>query len=227
MFAEGNNGGRKYQCFVCSLIYDEFDEFSAHIVNEHEEGTDYVLCPLERCKAPVRCIKSHYKARHPSEKMPHKGMLKATIWRDIDPQGKIKKRKAKFRTGWHESSKMKKNFYYRSSWEKITYECLDSWHDVVAYDVEPFKIPYIHNGECHDYIPDLFIAFLDGHKEIWEIKPTNQTSLKKNQDKWFSARRACEAREWNFIVVTEQVMNKLKIKVKNQYLDETSDDDYS
>jgi hypothetical protein len=223
MFEE-KSSSRKYQCFVCAIQYDQFDEFKAHIIDEHEEGTDYVLCPLDRCKAPIRDVKAHFKARHPGQVMPKKGMLRATMWRDITPQGKAKKRKTKFRVGWHESSKMKQSFYYRSSWEKITYECLDSWNEVVAYAVEPFKIPYIHNGECHDYLPDLFVAFLDGHKEIWEIKPTSQTGLKKNQDKWFAARRACEAREWDFIVVTEQVMTKLKKTVKNQFLEDVEDD---
>jgi rubredoxin len=229
MFGEKSNL-RRYQCFVCGLQFDndQFDEFSAHIVDNHEEGRDYVLCPLNRCKAPIRDVRAHFKARHGSEKLPQAGMMKATIWRDVSPQGKTKK-KTKFREGWHESNKMQKNFYYRSGWEKIVYECLDSWNEVVAYDVEPFKIPYIHNGECHDYIPDLFVAFLDGHKEIWEVKPTSQTSLKKNQDKWFSARKACEAREWEFVVVTEQIMEKLKKKVKNQYLEDDtySDDDGS
>lgn len=212
------NNQRKFQCFICGIQYTEFSEFKEHIVEKHEEGRDYVLCPLERCKAPVRDVRTHFKAKHPYEKVPPKGQLKAIIWRDIKDNGKIKKRKPKFREGYYESTKMNKSFYYRSGWECTVYELLDSWNQVIAYEVEPFEIPYIHEGNAHMYKPDLFIAFLNGKKEIWEIKPSNQTSLKKNQDKWFSAKRACEVRGWGFEVINEIMIEKLKKAVKNQYL---------
>jgi hypothetical protein len=204
-------------------MFDALDEFTSHIVETHDEGTDYIVCPLERCKAPVRDMRMHFKAKHPGDKLPQKGMMKATIWRDISAKGQVKKRKAKFREGWHQSTKMGKNFYYRSGYEKIVYECLDSWHEVIAYEAEPFEIPYIHEGQCHNYIPDAFIAFLDGHKEVWEIKPANQTLLEKNQSKWFSAKKACEARGWGFEFITETTINKLKKKVKDQFLQDQSE----
>ncbi len=95
-----NKHKRKYQCFVCGREYEEFPKFKEHVVDSHEEGTDYVRCPLGRCQAPVRDVKLHFKARHPSEKKLPKGTypLKATIWRDIK-KGKIKKRKPNFITG--------------------------------------------------------------------------------------------------------------------------------
>ena len=219
----GQSNVRKFQCFVCGVMFDALDEFTSHIVETHDEGTDYIVCPLERCKAPVRDMRMHFKAKHPGDKLPQKGMMKATIWRDISAKGQVKKRKAKFREGWHQSTKMGKNFYYRSGYEKIVYECLDSWHEVIAYEAEPFEIPYIHEGQCHNYIPDAFIAFLDGHKEVWEIKPANQTLLEKNQSKWFSAKKACEARGWGFEVITETTINKLKKKVKDQFLQDQSE----
>ncbi len=214
----GKSNIRKFQCFICGVMHDSFEEFKSHIIENHEEGTDYIPCPLERCKAPVRDMKAHFKAKHPSEAIPKKGMMKATVWRDISTKGQIKKRKARFREGWHQSTKMQKSFYYRSGYEKIVYECLDSWNEVVAYQAEPFKIPYIHEGECHEYTPDVFIAFLNDRKEVWEIKPANQTLLERNQNKWFSAKKACEARGWGFEVITEQSINKLKKKAKTQHL---------
>ena len=212
---------RRFQCFVCAVQFDEFEEYSKHIIENHEEGQDYVKCPLTRCQAPVRCVRTHFKAKHPSEKLPQVGQLKATIWRDISPQGKIKKRRPKFREGWHQSTKMGKNFYYRSGYEKTVYELLDSWHNCTAYEVEPFAIPYIHQGEQHDYTPDVLVSYLNGFMEVWEIKPANQTLLEKNQDKWFAAQRACEARCWGFKVMTESSINKLKKTVKEQYLNES------
>lgn len=208
---------RKYQCFICSLLFNEYDEYKNHILENHEEGTDYIKCPLEYCQVPVRCIRSHFKAKHPHSEIPKVNLLKAIVWRDVAPNGKIKK-KIKFREGWHDSTKMNKSFYFRSGYEKTVYELLDSWYKVSAYEAEPFQIPYIHEGQQHNYTPDLFISFIDSTIEIWEIKPANQTLLEKNQDKWFSAKRACEAKGWGFEVVTEQTIEKLKKTVKNQYL---------
>lgn len=213
-----NNKSRKYQCFVCGVQHDLFDEFTKHIKEKHEEGRDYVVCPLPRCGAAVRDVRTHFKARHPGQPVPPKGMMKASVWREVTPDGGIKTKKPKFREGFYESTKMKKSFHYRSGWEAKVYEYLDAWNEVIAYEVEPFEIPYIHEGEAHKYKPDLFIAFLDGHNEVWEVKPSNQTTLQKNKDKWFSARLACEARGWGFEVVTEILIEKLKNKVKNQHL---------
>lgn len=207
---------RKYCCFVCGIIQNDFEEFKTHIINSHEIGRDYILCPLERCQAPVRDLVTHFKVKHPSEKPPQKGLLKSTMWKDFS--GKKPKTKRTFQEGYHESTKMNKNFYHRSGYEKQIFELLDKWNEVIAYDVEPFKLPYTHNGEIHSYTPDVFIAFSNGKKEVWEIKPSNQTDLQKNKDKWQSATLACQARGWEFIVVTEKGINKLKKQVQEQYL---------
>lgn len=223
MFEEKSNK-RKFQCYVCGVMFTEFNEFTEHIIKEHEEGRDYVFCPLQRCKTPVRDVTSHFRLFHPQEKIPKIGQLKALVWRDISAQGKVKTKKPAFKQGYYESTKMNKAFLYRSGWEATVFELLDSWNEVVAFEAEPFDIPYIHEGTCHKYKPDIFIAFLDGRKAVWEVKPSNQTYLEKNQDKWFSARKACEARDWEFTVITEQVIEKLKKTVKNQHLQNYDDD---
>ena len=215
---DNNSQKRKYQCFVCGVAFLDFEEYKSHIIQNHEEGTDYVKCPLARCQAPVRDVRVHFKAIHPSETLPKQGMLKATLWRDITADGKAKKKKPKCREGYYQSTKMGKAFFYRSGWEATVFECLDSWNEVLAYEVEPFEIPYIHKGESHKYIPDVFVMFLDGRKEVWEIKPSSQTHLQMNQDKWYSAKIACEARGWNFEVIVEQRIEKLKKIIKEQYL---------
>lgn len=208
---------RKYVCFICGRAYTEFSEFSQHIIESHEEGREYIICPLERCKAPIRDLKLHFKCKHPTEKVPEKGMLKAIVWKDFNTKsGKSKTRKPNFRQGWYESTKMRKNFHYRSGYEATVYECLDQLDEVFGFDVEPFEVPYIHQGEPRTYIPDLFVSFVDGKKEIWEIKPSNQTSLQINQDKWHACAAACQARGWELVVITEMGIEKLKKKVKGQ-----------
>jgi hypothetical protein len=225
MFQNSNKDQRKYCCYVCGVLFDVFEEFTTHIIEKHEEGRDYVLCPLERCKCPVRDVKLHYKVKHPSEKLPTKGLMKAIVWRDISTKGKVKVKKRNFREGYHHSTKMGKDFYHRSGYEKKIFELLDEWHEVMAYDVEPFKIPYIHEGEVHQYTPDVFVAYQNGKKEIWEIKPANQTNLPKNKDKWEAANLACQARGWEFTVLTEKGINMVANKVKQQFMENKQEDE--
>jgi hypothetical protein len=135
------------------------------------------------------------------------------IWKDFK-QGKPKTRKPKFKEGWHESTKMHRTFRYRSGYEKTVYECLDAMPEIVGYSVEPFRIPYIHEGQEHEYIPDILVIYNNDHKEVWEVKPASQTNLDINRNKWAAASRECAARGWEFMVITEQGINKLKKRVR-------------
>ena len=209
-FNSNTDKKKQYQCFVCGVMFDNLDTYKEHIIDTHDEGRDYILCPLNYCKTPVRDVRLHFTCRHPGQKIPKKGQLKAMIWRDFSPKGGKKTRKPKFKDGWHESIKMNRKFYYRSGYEKTVFECLDVLPEIEAYIVEPFKIPYIWDGTVHEYTPDLIVTFIDGHKELWEIKPSNQTLLEQNQCKWKAAAAACLTRGWKFEVYTEVGINKLK-----------------
>jgi hypothetical protein len=208
-------------CFVCGKNHKVFEEYKKHIIDMHEEGREYVICPLARCGAPVRDLRLHFKAKHPSEaSVPKTGQMKAMIWKDQGPRkdgGKLKQRKPKFREGYLVSTKNGgREMHYRSGMECDVYECLESMSEVVSYDVEPFKVQYTFEGEVHEYNPDLSILFDDGHIEIWEIKPANQTHLPRNNAKWTACNQYCQARGFNFMVLTEVGMGKLKQRTKNQ-----------
>ena len=213
---ENKKNTKIFQCFICGIQFSNEDndglkKYKDHIIDTHDEGRDYVLCPLSYCSFPVRCIRTHFQARHPGQKCPKIGQLKAMIWRDFSPKGK-KTRKPHFKDGWHESTKMNRKYYYRSGYEKAVFECLDVLPEIEAYVVEPFKIPYIFDAGVHEYTPDLIVTFRDGHKELWEIKPISQTLLEQNQCKWKAAAAACLTRGWKFVVITEKGINKLKRK---------------
>jgi hypothetical protein len=214
---EPGKGQRKYQCFVCGRQYLEFDEYKLHITESHDEGRDYVICPLGRCGAPVRDVKLHFKTKHPSEIMPQKGMMKAMVWRDFK-DGKCQKVKGpKNRRGYHDSTKMQKQFFFRSGWEKEVYEYLDAEPDVLGYKAEPFEIVYVWKGEQHKYTPDIYVYFVDGRTQLWEVKPANQTLLEQNQCKWGAAETQCSLRGWKFCVITEVEMGKFK--KRKEYLE--------
>ena len=216
---EPEKNKRKYQCFCCGVQFDDIFEYKTHIIEKHEEGRDYVLCPLQRCGMPVRDTRLHFKVAHARESLPKGCMLKAMIWKDFSSKGKGRTKKPNYRDGDYHSVKMNTVFHYRSGYEEQVYNCLDVLVEVHAFAAEPFKIPYIFNGETHHYTPDILVSFTNGNKEVWEIKPANQTNLPVNKAKWTAAEVACKLRGWNFKVITEQEIQKLKKQVNEQHVE--------
>jgi hypothetical protein len=213
-----DNKSRSYVCFVCGMAHDSFDEYKEHIIESHEEGREYVLCPLSRCRCPVRCVRTHIKAKHPYEKdIPKTGQMKAVIWKDISNKtGKLKQRRPQFREGYLISGKNGgKEMHYRSGMECDVYECLEAMPDIIGYEVEPFAVQYTFEGNIHEYNPDLKVNFVDGRIEIWEIKPSDQTNLPRNKAKWTACDQYCQTRGFGFMVLTEVGMAKLKQNIKN------------
>ena len=204
---------RKWQCFVCGKEYGNYGEYKGHILEDHEEGREFIKCPA--CEAPVRDMKSHYGAKHPNRVIPKNTQMKAIIWFDFK-NGKKKARKPKFRDGYFESKKNNANLHYRSGYECEVYELLEQDEEIKSFSVEPYKVPYLHNGEWHEYVPDLRVNFHDGRVEIWEIKPSTQTNLPQNKDKWRAIKPYAEGLGWEFKVITETEIGKLRVKVKRQ-----------
>lgn len=221
MFEEGqgNKGLRKWQCFCCGVQYDTYEEFKQHILDDHEEGREFIVCPA--CDAPVRDMRTHFKVKHPARPIPTNVQLRTAIWRDFSSTGKKKKtKKPSFREGNFVSQKMNgAELHYRSGYECEVYELLDMDKDVAAFYAEPFKVPYCYKGEWCDYVPDLRIQYLDGRVEIWEIKPANQTGYEKNKAKWSAMNEHAKHHGWQFTVITEVGIGKLKSKVKSQQIE--------
>ena len=210
---------KAYSCFCCGGHFSSYDEFKTHILESHEEGRDFVRCPLPHCGAPVRDAKLHLKVKHPGFKVNFTGQSRAIVWHDFSAKGK-KTRKPRFKQGKYESTKTGKLLTYRSGLEEKLYKVLDRHDDVMSFYSEPFHIDYVHNGQVHKYIPDLIVHFMDGSKAVWEVKPANQTELEQNKNKWRAAEQACKVRGWGFEVYTEQRINKLEGEVIRQKLDE-------
>lgn len=207
---------KTYCCFCCGVQFSDYEEFRGHILDSHEEGRDFVKCPLPHCGAPVRDVKLHMKVKHPGIKANNiKGQTRAIVWHDFSAKGK-KTRKPKFKQGKYESTKTGKILTYRSGLEEKLYKILDRHEDVMSFYSEPFHIDYVHRGQVHKYIPDLIVHFMDGSRAVWEVKPANQTELEQNKDKWRAAEQACKVRGWGFEVFTEQRINKLDREVRGQ-----------
>lgn len=204
---ENNKNIRKYTCFCCGMMYENFHEYKSHIIENHEAGREYVSCPA--CQTPVRDIRSHYKVYHKNLAVPKQGQMKALIWKDQRNPSKRSK-KVSFKEGYFTSLKNNgKQMHYNSSWEETTYSCLEVMSEVVSYEVEPFSIKYLDRGKVREYWPDLIVSYNDGHVEIWEIKPQNQTSLEVNKAKWDACKEYCSHRGWKFEVITEKEISKI------------------
>ena len=220
-YGDNDRNIRKWQCFCCGSQYDTYPEYKDHILAEHEEGREFIKCPT--CEAPVRCLTSHFKAKHPNRVMPKDCQTKAMVWFDFK-SGKRKTRKPKFREGYFESKKNSCSLHYRSGYECEVYELLEQDVDVESFCAEPYKVPYLNEGEWHDYVPDLRVNYLGGRVEIWEIKPSTQTRLQKNKDKWKAMKLYAENLGWQFKVITETEIGKLRARVKQQrFLSEIKD----
>lgn len=205
---------RLWQCFVCNLKVDNYAEYAEHIINKHEFGREYIICPIDSCKAPIRCLKSHFKAIHPKRPIPQNMQMKAIIWKDYKSN---KTKKPTFKEGWFESLKNGgAKLYYRSGYEFEVYKCLENDNDVKSFKAEPFKVPYYFENSWHNYIPDIKVEYKDGTIDIWEIKPKTQMSQEKNQAKWNAMNKYANNLGWGFSVINESGIDKLKHKVKKQ-----------
>ena len=107
MFVSVKLTNRIWQCFVCGEKFEEYGEYAQHITQEHAEGRDFLICPVDTCCAPVRDMRAHFKAKHPNRPMPKNCQMKTTVWRDFSANGKKKTSKpVKFNEGWKQSGEV-------------------------------------------------------------------------------------------------------------------------
>lgn len=120
------------------------------------------------------------------------------------------------------------NIVFRSGWEKRVMEWLDDNINVTQWNSEEIVIPYISpvDNRRHRYFVDFYVEAVGRNGEtkvmLIEVKPKAQTQEPKkpqrktkryltevmtygvNQAKWQAARDFCEAKGWEFKIITEQ-----------------------
>ena len=89
---------KKFSCFVCYEIFDLYCDFKEHIIKNHEEAREYLICPLKHCQCPVRDLRIHFKAKHPGIILPKTIQMRATVWYDFK-DGVRKKKTTGFKDG--------------------------------------------------------------------------------------------------------------------------------
>lgn len=124
---------------------------------------------------------------------------------------------------------------YRSSWEQYVFKYLDMHPSVIEWGSETVVIPYYDptRERKRRYMVDIYMKVKgkdgDIHYYLAEIKPASQvsppvkTSRKRqdvfeseqqtyitNQLKWEAAKKFCQERGWNWMILTEYEIFKKK-----------------
>ena len=117
---------------------------------------------------------------------------------------------------------------YRSLWERRLCVYFDTNPDVLEWSIEPFPISYLYpiDNKNHRYWIDFWVKLKDKNGEIREklieVKPEKYTKPPekkkkitqryiedvetwiKNNAKWTAAKKLCEEKNWDFMILTEK-----------------------
>lgn len=126
-----------------------------------------------------------------------------------------KRRKGRYHRGDYVSSKSGVTYRYRSGWELQYMQFLDLDPNVLEWSYETSSIEYVSNkstGRTRKYIPDFHVKYVDGKREIIEIKPKRKLSGLLVQKKIAAAVQWCDAHHMTFRIITETELKALSIK---------------
>jgi len=110
-----------------------------------------------------------------------------------------------YKSGFYFSKKNNKKLHYRSSYELIAYQILESLSKVKSYKVEPIKIKYFDGEINRNTIPDLLITYMDGSKELIEVKAQWEIDKRqKTRAKLQAMAQYAKLKNWLFSIWTEK-----------------------
>jgi hypothetical protein len=96
-----------------------------------------------------------------------------------------------------------KTVYLRSSYESVFARALDVDPDVLMWEYEPVRIPYVFEGSVHNYVPDFMVTPCSGSLTLVEVKPECLVDVHKNVVKRKAAEAWCETNGVGLLTVTE------------------------
>jgi len=91
---------------------------------------------------------------------------------------------------------------------------LDASAEVQSFEYEKLKIQYVSNvktGKLRNYIPDIFVVYVDGTKRLVEIKPKKRLDKVTVKKKLAAARVWCSAHGVTLEIITEVELRQLGI----------------
>lgn len=126
--------------------------------------------------------------------------------------GTRRKRKSRYHTGIHVSTKTGRECKYRSGWELSYMQHLDNDPEVTDWSYEALIIPYLSNtktGKMRRYFPDFTVQYRDGHEEIVEIKPKRKLTQRTVTKKVLAGHDWARAHGVTYRVMTEHELKGL------------------
>lgn len=111
--------------------------------------------------------------------------------------------------GKYQSTKTARTCYYRSSWELLFMQSLDTDPSVAAWEYEFTHIAYSLNGKSRRYVPDFHVIYSDGHHALIEVKPQNLRETCINAAKRAAAQQYCVERGWEYVEWEPQAVGLL------------------
>lgn len=90
---------------------------------------------------------------------------------------------------------------------------LDSSPDVVTWDYECVRIPYMYDNHKRWYVPDFVFARVDGKQEMWEVKPSQFMLSERVINTSAAGRAYCNERGMEYVLVTEHTLKMLGIYI--------------
>ena len=105
---------------------------------------------------------------------------------------------SKWSTGKYRSRKSGVVYDYKSSWEAIYMDKLDSNPQISEWVYEPVFVCYLHEAKVKKYIPDFLVTLKSGRKILVEIKPERMRNISSNVAKRNAVLQKCDEEKWEY-----------------------------
>jgi len=110
-------------------------------------------------------------------------------------------------TGVYCGKKCKNPVSFRSSWELAAMMFWDDQNNIFSYEYEPFIFKI---GENRRTVPDFLLVYLDGKREIVEIKPTPISNLPTISEKLDLTRKLVEELGLSYNLIGNEDIDEMK-----------------
>lgn len=103
---------------------------------------------------------------------------------------------------------------HRSGWELSYMKYLDENPDVTKWEYEKLKIEYVsnlRNGKIRNYIPDFYVEYIDGRREVVEIKPQRKLDQAIIKKKTSAAEAWCSSKGITYTIITEVELKNMNL----------------
>src|SRR5579872_3830732 len=127
-------------------------------------------------------------------------------------RGPGRRRRGHYHRGEYTSTKTGLVCKHRSGWELVYMTYLDAELSVTTWGYESVVIPYVSNvrtGRLRNYHPDFVVTYVDGRRELVEIKPSKRVKQAAVQKKLKAAGSWCAINGVELKVVTEVELKAL------------------